>query len=182
MKWSLELFSQPDYMYGSAPVPFPCKTEGMKSSEVPTSVHALRPGDIECVAAIGDSLTAGLGAHAHTPLGLFGEVRGVAWSIGGEKTYDKVLTLPNILRLYNPQLKGFSTKTSIAILNGQNAKNNGLNVAKSGARSYHMVEQADLLLDRLKNKNICNWNDWKLITFFVGGNDLCDFCTDVQKT
>lgn len=76
MKWSLELFSQPDYLYGKSPEPFPCSTEGMRSSEIPTSVHALRPGDIECVAAIGDSLTAGLGAHAHTPLGLFGEVRG----------------------------------------------------------------------------------------------------------
>jgi phospholipase B1 len=181
-KWSLELFSQPDYMYGSSPEPFPCTTQGMRSSEVPTSVHALRPGDIQCVAAIGDSLTAAMGAHAHTPLGIYGESRGISWSIGGDHDYKKVLTLPNILRLYNPQLKGFSTKTSIAFLNGQNAKHNGLNVAKSGARSYHMVEQADLLLDRLRNEKLCDWNnDWKLITFFIGGNDLCDFCKDLTK-
>jgi phospholipase B1 len=181
-KWSLELFSQPDYLYGSSPEPFPCSTTGMRSSEVPTSVHALRPGDIQCVGAIGDSLTAGMAAHAITPLGIFFEKRGVAWSIGGDDTYKKVMTLPNILRLYNPQLKGFSTKTSVSFLNGQNAKHNGLNVAKSGARSYEMVEQADLLLDRLKNEKLCDWNnDWKLITFFVGGNDLCDFCTDLTK-
>ncbi|CAF3768328.1 unnamed protein product [Rotaria sp. Silwood1] len=154
----------------------------MRSLETPTSVHALRPGDIQCVAALGDSLTAGMGAHAITPLGVLLENRGVAWSIGGDRSYDKVLTLPNILRLYNPQLKGFSTKTSISFLNGQNAKHNGLNVAKSGARSYHMVDQADLLLNRLKEEKLCDWNnDWKLITFFIGGNDLCDFCKDLTK-
>ncbi len=75
-KWSLELFSQPDYLYGSSPEPFPCSTTGMRSSEVPTSVHALRPGDIQCVGAIGDSLTAGMAAHAITPLGIFFEKRG----------------------------------------------------------------------------------------------------------
>jgi hypothetical protein len=41
--------------------------------------------------------------------------------------------------------------------------------AKSGARSFHMVDEADLLLDRLKNEQLCDWNnDWKLITFFIG--------------
>ncbi|CAF0945306.1 unnamed protein product [Rotaria sordida] len=181
-KWSLEVFSQPHYLYDWSPQPFPCSTKEMRSSEVPTSVHALRPGDIQCVAALGDSLTAGMGAKAITPIGVLLENRGVVWSIGGDYTYQKILTLPNILRLYNSKLKGFSTKTSISFLNGQNAKHNGLNVAKSGARSYHMVDQADLLLDRLKNKELCNWNnDWKLITFFIGGNDLCDFCTDLIK-
>jgi hypothetical protein len=75
-KWSLELFSQPDYMYGASPEPFPCTTAGMRSSEVPTSVHALRSGDIQCVAAIGDSLTPAMGAHAITPLGVLLENRG----------------------------------------------------------------------------------------------------------
>jgi hypothetical protein len=39
-------------------------------------VHQLRPEDIQCVAALGDSLTAGLGAHAATPIGLVTENRG----------------------------------------------------------------------------------------------------------
>ena len=43
---------------------------------IPTSVHALRPSEIKCVGALGDSLTAGLGAHALTPVGLFFENRG----------------------------------------------------------------------------------------------------------
>ena len=42
-------------------------------------------------------------------------------------------------------------------------------LARSGARSRHMAFQADLLLDRLKNDQLCDWNqDWKLITLFVG--------------
>ncbi|CAF1089174.1 unnamed protein product [Rotaria sordida] len=174
--------SDPDYLYGTSPQPFPCSTKSMRSSEIPKSVHALRPGDIQCVAAMGDSLTAGMGAHAITPVGVLLENRGVSWSIGGDHNYDKHMTLPNILRLYNPQLKGFSTKTSISFLNGQNAKHNGLNVAKSGARSYDMVDQVHLLLNRLKNEKLCDLNnDWKLITLFIGGNDLCDFCKDLTK-
>ncbi|CAF4354272.1 unnamed protein product, partial [Rotaria sordida] len=102
----------------------------------------------KCIGAIGDSLTAGLGAHALTPVGLFLEYRGVSWSIGGDYTYSKVLSLPNILRQYNPELKGFSTKVTVIILNGQDAKNNHLNIAKSGDHSFHMPDQARLLMNR----------------------------------
>lgn len=42
-------------------------------------------------------------------------------------------------------------------------------LAKSGARSYHMVDQAHLLLQRLNDSSLCDWNnDWKLVTFFIG--------------
>ena len=73
---STELFSDPDYLYGPKPSPFPCPTSSMVSDEVPTSVHSLRPADIQCVAALGDSLTAGMGAHAITPVGVLLENRG----------------------------------------------------------------------------------------------------------
>ena len=73
-KWSFELFSQPDYIYGDRHKKFPCALSN--DSVVSTSVHTLRPGDIKCVGAMGDSLTAGLGAHAHTPIGLLFENRG----------------------------------------------------------------------------------------------------------
>lgn len=77
-KWSLELLSDSDYLYGPPSAPFPCTTEGMRSAEPPKSVHALRPGDIQCVAALGDSLTAGMGAHALTPIGVLLENRGIS--------------------------------------------------------------------------------------------------------
>ncbi|CAF0768007.1 unnamed protein product [Rotaria sordida] len=175
--WSFKLFSQPDYLYGKPHEVFPCPI--IKDPTVPTSVHKLRPSDIKCIGAIGDSLTAGLGAHALTPVGLVLEYRGVSWSIGGDYTYSKVLSLPNILRQYNPELKGFSTKVSVIFLNGQDAKNNHLNVAKSGDHSFHMPDQARLLMNRMKEEKLCDWdNDWKVITIFVGGNDLCTFCED----
>lgn len=146
-KWSYKLFSQPDYLYGSLNKTFTCPL--VKNSVAPTSVHTLRPTDIKCVGAMGDSLTAGLGAHAITPMGLFFENRGsiefvfkakeisialffsgLSWSVGGDHTYNKVLSIPNALRQYNPKLEGYSTKVSVIFLNGQDAKNNHLNVGK----------------------------------------------------
>jgi len=180
--WAFKLFSDPDYLYGKKPGDFPCTIPSEKVRNDPITVHNLRPSDVQCVGAIGDSLTAGLGANALTPIGLYTEYRGVSWSIGGDYTFDSVLTLPNILRLYNPKLKGFSTKTDITFLGGQNATNNGLNVAKSGDRSYHMIDQVHLLYQRIVKDGLCDLqNDWKIITFFIGANDLCIFCEDLNK-
>lgn len=53
-----------------------------RSKERPTSVHRLRPGDIDVVAAIGDSLVAGSGALEEFALGAFVEYRGVSWCAG----------------------------------------------------------------------------------------------------
>ena len=67
-QWSLKLFSQPDYLYGPTPRSFPCSIDEQKSStrSTPQSVHQLRPQDIQCVAAMGDSLITGLASHALT--------------------------------------------------------------------------------------------------------------------
>ena len=77
-KWSFQLFSQPDYLYGDLNKTFPCPAN--KGTTTPTTVHELRPSDIKCVGAMGDSLTAALGAHAITPVGLFFENRGTEFS------------------------------------------------------------------------------------------------------
>ena len=43
--------------------------------------------------------------------------------------------------------------------------------------SSAMPGQAEKLVERMKKEsNIDFENDWKVITIFVGGNDLCDFC------
>ena len=40
-----------------------------------------------------------------------------------------------------------------------------------------MPGQAELLVERMKkDSNVDFENDWKVITIFVGGNDLCDYC------
>jgi phospholipase B1 len=42
-----------------------------------------------------------------------------------------------------------------------------------------MYAQAVELVRRIKaDKNLNFENDWKVVTFFVGGNDLCKFCKD----
>ena len=57
---------------------FKCST-GSSSNPKPTSVHKLKPNDIDVIGAIGDSLTAANGAKATTVIGLLEECRGVSW-------------------------------------------------------------------------------------------------------
>jgi len=76
-KWSSELFSQRDYIYGNSHAQFPCLTDkSNNNNSIPTSVHTLRPSDIQCIGAMGDSFTTGLGARAITPIDLLFEDRG----------------------------------------------------------------------------------------------------------
>ncbi|PIO60452.1 hypothetical protein TELCIR_18049 [Teladorsagia circumcincta] len=81
-----------------------------KSKEVPKSVHSVRFADIKVFAALGDSLSAGNGANARGPLGLLKEFRGVSF-VGGDMTLEEHITIPNVLRKFNPNLFGYSTGT-----------------------------------------------------------------------
>ncbi|CAF1574626.1 unnamed protein product [Adineta ricciae] len=160
--------------FANSRINFPCKTL-TPSPTVPTSVHALRVADIQHIAAMGDSLTAANGANAVTIIALLVEYRGLSWSIGGDNNLDKTVTLPNILRKFNSNLNGFSTGTG-----NQNASNANFNVAKPGAVSADMPGQADLLISRMRKAlGDTRFNtEWKLVTFFIGGNDLCAYCND----
>ncbi|CAF4133597.1 unnamed protein product [Rotaria sp. Silwood2] len=148
------------------------------SPTVPTSVHALRPADIQHIGAIGDSLTAANGAKASTIIGLLIEYRGVSWSIGGDSDLTKVVTLANIMKKFNTNLNGFSTGTG-----NHNASNALFNLAKPGAISADMPNQANMLIDRMIGKlGTSRFNsEWKLVTFFIGGNDLCSYCEDTNR-
>lgn len=77
-KWSSNLLVQPGYLYGSSHVKFPCTSnKSLKNRNTEsTSVHALRPDDIRCVGAMGDSFMTGLGARSLTPIDLLFEDRG----------------------------------------------------------------------------------------------------------
>ncbi|XP_067311532.1 phospholipase B1, membrane-associated [Pseudorasbora parva] len=141
------------------------------SDTVPTSVHRLRPGDIKVVASLGDSLTAGFGAKANNLLQLADEERGVSWSIGGDDTLETVTTLPNILKKFNPSVFGFSK--------GKSKRPNGFNMAVSGAKANNIPAQVRDLITALKNSTEVDFEkDWKLVTLFIGGNDLCQYCHD----
>ncbi|XP_028809294.1 phospholipase B1, membrane-associated-like [Denticeps clupeoides] len=141
------------------------------SDSVPTSVHRLRPADVQVVAALGDSVTAGRGAKSKNIFDLSKEYKGVSWSIGGDKSLDTVTTLPNILKKFNPSLKGFSL--------GQGPLQKGFNMAKAGAKALEIPAQVDSLIKAMKADTKVRFEtDWKLVTLFVGGSDLCQYCMD----
>ncbi|XP_068433215.1 phospholipase B1, membrane-associated-like [Clinocottus analis] len=176
----IRTFNNSNYIYaGPSPTPGPITNWGSDfscvdiapSETVPTSVHKLRPADIKVVAALGDSATAGTGAKAKNLLDLNKDYRGVSWSIGGDKTLETVTTLPNILKKFNPSLKGFSK--------GQDLKQKAFNVAVPGAKTSEIPIQVQALIKAMReHKEVDFEKDWKLVTIFVGGNDLCNYCTD----
>lgn len=153
------------------------KCEIKPIGEKPTSVHKLKPGDINVVAAFGDSITAGNGADADNLLEVILNARGHSWSIGGMETLEKLLTIPNVLKKFNPNLKGYSTDFS-----DEDDPEAGMNVARMGARATHLPNQADKMIERLRTTSDIDFeNDWKLITLFIGGNDLCGYCRDREN-
>lgn len=82
-----------------------------RSLQVPDSVHKLRPGDIDVIGSMGDSLTAGAGAFATNLFQVAVENRGVSAAGGGQGTWREYLTLPNILKVLM-----FGGKISLVII------------------------------------------------------------------
>lgn len=141
---------------------------------MPTSVHRLRPGDIDIVGAIGDSLTAGNGAFAINSVQTTVEGRGVAWSIGGKENWRKFITMPNLLKEFNPNLYGFSTAAQALAFQ----KESKFNVAEPGAIQYFAIKQAKNLVKRMRSDPKVDMNNhWKIVTIMMGSNDFClDVC------
>ncbi|KAM6915452.1 phospholipase B1, membrane-associated-like [Xenentodon cancila] len=229
----IRTYKNSNYMYsGPSPTPAPITNWGSDyscqgfppSDSQPTSVHKLRPSDIQVVAALGDSTTTGTAAKANNLLELKRMYIGVSWSIGGDATLETVTTLPNILKKFNTFLKGFSK--------GQGSRRKGFNMATPGASKDSCVLKAPLFFlmftdifspsqrspctgpgshqghERRHGESfikpssfkilsvpsqclcfharlwyICTQTvnfekDWKLVTIFIGGNDLCNYCLD----
>ena len=160
-------------------VEFPCEVSQVNALPPATNVHELRPTDIKVIGAIGDSMTAGLFAKVKNVLGLLPgfldkhllEYRGVSWSVGGD---SGVTTLPNLIKHYNSELTGYSVKTG-----KEGTTDAAYNFAVSGAKSFELLSQAESLVDRIKSDNLDN--EWKVITIFIGGNDLCAICEEKKK-
>lgn len=84
-----------------------------------------------------------------------------------------VTTLPNIIRQYNPDLYGYATATT-PIVNFIDLPNTRLNVAQTGAQASEMLSQAQNLVRKMRESDQVDFdNDWKIVTFFIGSNDLC---------
>eukprot|EP00008_Paramoeba_atlantica_P014311 CAMPEP_0201491772 /NCGR_PEP_ID=MMETSP0151_2-20130828/31147_1 /ASSEMBLY_ACC=CAM_ASM_000257 /TAXON_ID=200890 /ORGANISM="Paramoeba atlantica, Strain 621/1 / CCAP 1560/9" /LENGTH=401 /DNA_ID=CAMNT_0047878287 /DNA_START=114 /DNA_END=1319 /DNA_ORIENTATION=- len=142
---------------------------------ISSDVNHLRFCDIGLVAAMGDSITAAFGANSSTILRIDKEWRGVSFSIGGDGSAgDGDLTLPNMIKVSNSSVQGWSVGVG-----NENSDNSRLNVAVSGAVASDMPGQAVILADRFKM--IPGWDrKWKLVSIFIGGNDLCDVCHDPE--
>lgn len=148
-------------------------TEALEPSRtVPLSVHELRPADIKVIAALGDSVTAGFGLAATSVINLPVEWRGRSWTSGVEKTMEDLVSVASVLEKYNPGLIGTSTGNG-----GANSANAGFNVANSGAIGRGIPGQVRTLINKMKSDPSIDYaNDWKLVSLWIGGNDLCTCC------
>lgn len=150
-------------------VPFPCPLNNTRSAKRPESVHALRPGDIDVIGAFGDSVVTGNGLVATNLLHVFLENRGVSFTIGGQGTWRQYLTLPNILKEFNPRLIGYSLQDS-----SSHNKESQFNVAEPGALSRDVSYTAKVLIKRMENDPRVNiTRDWKMVSYMTGSNDFC---------
>ncbi|VDO55551.1 unnamed protein product [Haemonchus placei] len=156
---------------------YSCPPELMrKSKTIPTNVNSVRPADIKLVMALGDSLTAANGAGAEDPVGVILQYRGLAFQAGGDNSLEQHVTIPNILKKYNPDLFGYS----VGIGSPNVWEVSRLNVAMPGAIAADLPGQARTLVSLLHAhpESVNFENDWKLLNIFIGGNDMCSFCKD----
>ncbi|RLU20231.1 hypothetical protein DMN91_006838 [Ooceraea biroi] len=79
-----------------------------RSSKVPDSVHKLRPGDIDVLGAMGDSVTAGAGVFGTNTFHIAVDNRGATAVAGGQGTWKQYLTVPNILKVNHEARRRFS--------------------------------------------------------------------------
>ncbi|CAO3679287.1 hypothetical protein G6F70_005299 [Rhizopus microsporus] len=155
----------------------------------PTSAHDLRPDDIKVIGALGDSITAGfgiMGINLSQPPSLaafnaLNEYRGLSYSIGGD---EGALTVPNYVKHYQPNLKGYSIDSHIALYCSVHScpgryipEKDRLNAALSGSLSINLQHQLDYLIPEMHNiAGIDFQNDWKMINIQIGSNDMCSSC------
>ncbi|XP_037958093.1 phospholipase B1, membrane-associated [Teleopsis dalmanni] len=153
---------------------FPCDlSSNARSFTTPTSINRLRPGDIDIVASLGDSLSAGNGEISDNIVHILNEFRGISFTGGGHGDWRSFLTLPNILKVFNPNLYGYSTENGLTVDSVSR-----LNIAEPMVMSRDLPFQARVLIDRMRHDpHVDMVNHWKLLTIFVGNNDICsDMC------
>eukprot|EP00026_Physarum_polycephalum_P011494 Phypoly_transcript_11724.p1 GENE.Phypoly_transcript_11724~~Phypoly_transcript_11724.p1 ORF type:complete len:362 (-),score=46.64 Phypoly_transcript_11724:105-1031(-) len=132
---------------------------------------------------MGDSITAGFGIRGAA--GGLNESRGLSATIGGD---PNAITLFNFLQFYSPDVQGASLGQHIVEFCGgavcppfqYRPAQDVLNSAQSGAMVSDLVthELDYLLLELRSNPKINMQEDWKLLTLFIGANDLCSSCTN----
>jgi len=135
------------------------------------SVSRLRPGDIGIIGALGASFVSGSGADATRLLEATLQYRGLSFPIGGDGNLSTTTTLPNILKEYNPRLRGWSRSIAPSWFEALSR----LNVAVPGATVKDLDDQAKELIKRIKQMPGAR-DQWKMISIYIGMNDLCEAC------
>jgi len=147
-------------------------------------VRELSPFDIRAVLNIGDSISAGYAIETPWPFPgakNISEYHGDSFDIGGN---PGVVTLPNVLtRVSGHAIIGAGHNVEFPI---SYPPNDGLVGAVSGATASEApgienvgpLKQAEYLYQRLVTvyTNVSLANDWKLLTIFIGVNDVCASC------
>ncbi|KIH58852.1 hypothetical protein ANCDUO_10933 [Ancylostoma duodenale] len=118
----------------------------MPSSSDPEDVNRVRPADIKSIAALGDSITAGY-MSKNFDYERDGAFTGNSFITGADESLEQHVTIANILRKFNPLLKGlsFSVPTEKA----------GFNVAVPGANSSNLPLQAQTLVELFRKEDVC---------------------------
>ena len=148
------------------------------------------------IASIGDSVLAGYGSRQFTawpffnPLN-FREDRGATAVSGGD---PDMWSMFRMAKYFNPDLQGESTGTHwINLCRGvlcvwpfnMYRKNDGLNVAETGAFTSDTMRQAKELVKRVnviqKDKPALR-KKWKLVAFLVGLNDQFNACNGYKSS
>lgn len=114
--------------------------------------------------------------------GIFDEYRGLSFSIGQDRG---AVTLTNFLKHYTDRIEGGAIgQHPLTLCWGSTFCQprdftyrpmlDGLNAAISGAESSNLSHELDYILSQVhKNRNIDVKEDWKVLTIFIGGNDIC---------
>eukprot|EP01125_Pyxidicula_operculata_P006150 TRINITY_DN2141_c0_g1_i1.p1 TRINITY_DN2141_c0_g1~~TRINITY_DN2141_c0_g1_i1.p1 ORF type:complete len:347 (+),score=64.10 TRINITY_DN2141_c0_g1_i1:554-1594(+) len=141
-----------------------------------TNVRQLRPGNIKAIMAMGDSITAGFAMIGYPPEDLV-EWRNYVFSIGGA---PGAFTLANIINYYNPQVQGAAQGWTWPLEPG---------AWLDGGVSHASVQDTPSQVAYLKNQLLTTYNqtvdfnnDWKLLTLFIGANNLCAACQNRSET
>lgn len=150
----------------------------------PKDISDLRPDDIGLVMALGDSVTAGFGARVFSPLDarILQEYRGLSFCMGGD---HRAPTIANFLKHYRPDIIGPSRGAHLIelCLGGvfcapdelaYHPHQDVFNAALSGAVSGTLGLESKYLLGQVIRHHAANiTGDWKLLTIFIGSNELC---------
>ncbi|KAI8144894.1 hypothetical protein BJV82DRAFT_656147 [Fennellomyces sp. T-0311] len=154
--------------------------------ERPSNIYNLRADDIKVIAAIGDSLSAGVAARnvntTYVSAEQFNEYRGISFDIGGDKG---AVTLPNMINHYiapetliGPSLGVRKMETcpeTFFCLDAKETESNNLNAALPAATSMNFTEELEYLIPKI-GKTSPLANEWKVLSIFLGQNDLSVSC------